>query len=153
MIPVHAMCHWIRMKARIKLDDLVQAAEWVTAGKHEAVDCEAYVDRASGVVIWAGEGIDEELPEDIDDESKYAAVPDKDEFALGRALALSFAKTHAPSSYERIEQYFRKAGAYGRFKSELDRLDRLEEWHAYEQRAIEDALRGWAEDNGLEVVA
>ncbi len=96
------------MTAHVRLEELVAAYEWVSAGEAAAADCEAYVSRVTGAVHWSGEGVDEELPEDIEDESLYIAVPHKSEFGLGRSLALRFAEEHLSASYDVVRGYFRK---------------------------------------------
>jgi len=140
------------MSTRVQLTELVDAYEWASAGG--AYDSAAYVERATGR-IWLVTDMDdlgEEPPEDIDDESLYLPVPDKNELDLGRALALRFAEEHLAERYGEIRDFFRKPGAYARFKSVLDAADQLDAWHAYEARGIEDALRGWAALQGVEVV-
>lgn len=139
------------MSVRVALDELLAALEWVSAGEAAALDCEAYINRVTGKVYWSGEGVDEQLPENIADESLYIAVPDKRDFDLGRSLALRFAEECLPDSYDTIHDYFRKRGAFPRFKSLLEQAGKLEAWYQYEQSAIESALREWCEENGLEL--
>jgi hypothetical protein len=140
------------MSTRLSFDELLAAFEWVSAGEAAALDCNAYVSTVSGKVHWSGEGVDEELPEDIEDGSVYVAIPRKAEFDLGRSLALRFVEEHLPQSYETVHQFFRKRGAYSHFKALLERAGQLEAWHEYEQKAIEEALRQWSEEHGLTIV-
>jgi hypothetical protein len=140
------------MSARVSFDELFAAFEWVSGGKAVAIDCEAYVNKVTGTVHWSGEGVDEELPDDIDDGSIYVAVPHKSEFDLGRSLALRFVEDCLPQSYETVEQYFRRSGAYSRFTSLLERAGQLEAWYSYEQNAVEKALREWSDEQGLTLV-
>jgi hypothetical protein len=134
------------MNTRINLQDLLDALEWVSAGEATGADCAAYVSRATGRIHWSGEGIDEELPDDIDDESKYVAVPSKHDLDLGRSLALRFVAEKIPDSHERVRHYFGKKGAYSHLKAELDRTGQLEAWYEYEQRVIEEALHEWSKE-------
>jgi hypothetical protein len=90
------------MSVSVDLDDLLAAYEWVSAGEVAALDAEAYIDRLTGQIHWCGEGVDEEAPEDIDDESLYIAVPHKSEFDLGRSLALAFVDEYLPHSSETV---------------------------------------------------
>ena len=140
------------MNTRIKLSELVQAFEWVSAtGPFEN---EAYVSRVSGR-IWLLSDLDdfgEEPPEDLEDESLYLSVPSKNELDLGRSLALRFAEEKVPESYERVRDFFARSGAYGRFKNLLDEGGHLDAWYAYEAKGIEEALRAWASDNEVEFV-
>ncbi len=140
------------MSVTVSLDELLAAFEWVSAGEVAGLDREAYVSRATGTVHWTGEGADEELPKDIEDESLYIAVPRKHEFDLGRSLAIRFVEEHLPGSRGTVDGFFRKRGAYSHFKSLLAQAGQLDAWHAYEQAAIENALREWCEGNGLVLV-
>jgi hypothetical protein len=137
------------MGVLVSREDLLAAFEWVSAGDAAAVDCNAYVSRLTGTVHWVGEGIDEEPPEDIEDGSVYVAVPHKSELDLGRSLALRYVEAQLPQSYETVHEFFRKRGAYSRFKSLLERAGHLEAWHSYEQNAVEEALREWCKENGF----
>jgi len=134
---------------RIDFQDLLHAFEWVASGEIAGIECAAYVNRATGSIHWSSEGIDEELPDDIDDGSQYIAVPRKRDFELGRSLALRFVAENIPDSYERVHQYFRKKGAYSRFKAELDHAGQLEAWYEYEQRATQETLDEWCKENGF----
>ena len=136
----------------VSLDELLSAQEWVSAGEAAAFDCEAYVSRATGKVHWCGEGVDEEPPEDIEDGSLYIAVPHKADFHLGRSLALRFVEERLPRERETVYDYFRKRGAYSRFKSLLAQLGELDAWYQYEQAAKETALREWCAENGFTLV-
>jgi len=140
------------MNTRVKLSELVEAFEWVSAvGPFEN---EAYVSRASGR-IWLVSDLDdsgEDPPEDVGDESLYLSVPSKNELDLGRSLALRFVEEQLPESSERVKDFFARSGAYGRFKDLLQECDRLDAWYAYEAKGVEEALRAWASDNDVELV-
>ena len=140
------------MSAPVSLDELLSAQEWVSAGEAATLDCEAYVSRATGKVHWCGEGVDEQPPEDIEDGSLYIAVPHKGDFHLGRSLALRFVEERLPRERETVYEYFRKRGAYSRFKSLLAQVGELDAWQQYEQAAKETALREWCAENGFSLV-
>ncbi len=133
----------------IDFQDLLGALEWVSSGGVAGLDCAAYVNKATGSILWSGEGIDEELPDDIDDEEQYLAVPSRHDLELGHSLALRFVAENIPDLYERVHPYFRKKGAYSRFKAELDRAGRLEAWYEYEQRVTRETLREWSKAHGF----
>lgn len=139
------------MSVSIDLDELLAAYEWVSAGEAAAVDAEAYVSRLNGQIHWCGEGIDEDPPEDIEDGSLYVAVPHKSELDLGRSLALRFVEEHLPRSRAEVSDYFRRRGAYSRFKSLLERVGQLDAWHQYEQAAKEEVLSEWCAENDFTV--
>ena len=140
------------MNIPVKLEDLLMAFEWVSGGESMGMDCEAYVSRTTGTIHWCGEGVDEEPPEDVEDGTLYVAVPHKNEFDLGRELAIGFVEDHLPGSREAVYGIFRHRGAYSKFKSLLESKGQLDAWHKYEAAATEGALREWAEENGFVLV-
>ncbi len=137
------------MSVPVSFDELLAAYEWVSAGEVAALECEAYISRATGAIHWCGEGADEESPEDIEDGSLYVAVPRKNELDLGRSLAIRFVEEHLPRSRDMVHGFFRKPGAYSHFKSLLAHTGLLDAWHAYEQVATEHAFREWCEETGF----
>lgn len=114
----------------------------------------AYVSRQSGRIFWETDSgdLEEELPEDVQDETLYARVPHKHGLDLGQELVFRFIQANAPAADDEVRGYFSKRGAYARFKDLLVRRGLLEAWHSYEQRASEDALREWAGSEDLQVV-
>jgi hypothetical protein len=140
------------MPTPVKLDELLDAYDWISSASVASFDCNAFVHRMTGVVVWVGDGVDDELPEDIDDGSTYLAVPDKSELGLGRSLALQFAEEYLPASFDRVRQFFGRPGAYGRFKDLLERAGLLEAWYAFEREAVATALRAWCVENDLAAV-
>ena len=58
-----------------------------------------------------------------------------------------------PSSYETVSNFFRQRGAYGKFKDLLERKGQLEAWYEFEAKATELALREWAAEQELSIVA
>jgi hypothetical protein len=138
--------------APVKFDDLLAAYEWVSSSPS---DSEAFVSRITGDVHWSSSTIelDEDLPEDIEDASIYVAVPNKYDLNLGKNLALTFAEDQLADSYQTIENIFRQRGAYRRFKALLERKDYLQAWYDYQTKATELALRKWAAEEGITIVA
>jgi hypothetical protein len=139
------------MNTPVKLEDLLMAQEWLGACEAAGTQGEAYVSRATGTVHWCGDGIDEDVPEDIEDGTTYLAVPSQHDLRLGRSVALRFAEEQLPDHFGTVAGYFERRGAYARFKTLLERVGRLEDWHRYEEAATEQALREWCEVKGLVV--
>ena len=138
------------MGVRVYIDDLLDACEWVSAGETAAIDAEAYVCRSDGRIIWCGEGIDEDPPEDLEEDGTlYVAVPRKNELDVGRSLVFRFVEEHLPRSLGEVESYFHKRGAYARFKSLLERHGRLEAWYHYEEATKKESLKQWCAENGF----
>ncbi len=118
------------------------------------IDHYAVIDADSGAIhLWSEEATEDEgLPADIETSDRYLRVPDKRELDLGRDLALDFAAERLPGDYQTVVDFFGKRGAYGRFKDLLDSRGLLDQWHAFEERETESALREWCRENGIEVV-
>jgi hypothetical protein len=137
----------------VKADDLAMAEEWVSGD----IENGAWVCRETGKIYWKTgdpgmvDDEDEELPEDIHDESKYVPVPGKYDLDLGNELAYAFAKEFLPDDYDHVRGIFRRKGAWSRFKDLLERKGLLEEWYAYSDRREVEALVEWGEANGLDV--
>jgi hypothetical protein len=139
------------MDTHVKFDDLFAAFEWVSAAP--LGENEAFVGRETGSTHWSSSfnDVDEELPDDIDDATRYLPLPHKNELDLGHSLVMRFVREQLPDAYGLVDGYFHRKGAYGRFKELLARKGRLDAWHEYEAKATEQALREWAEENGLRV--
>lgn len=136
----------------VNVGDLLAAYEWVSSSPD---DCAAFVSRATGKVHWSSSTmeLDDELPDDIEDGSLYVAVPNKHNLNLGRDLALTFAEEHLTEAYQTVANIFRQRGAYGRFKDLLERRGLLQAWYDFEAHSTETALRQWAVEEGLSVLA
>ena len=92
-----------------------------------------------------------ELPADIHTSDRYVAIPSKNDLDLGRDLALAFVRLHLPDDYETVCAYFRKRGAYARFKNLLDERNAMERWYEHQRVETEIALRAWCKYNAIEL--
>ena len=111
----------------------------------------AILSRDTGEIFYASDfGDSDELPEDIDDE-RYIEIPHKNELGLGKSLVLEFASEHLPDDTDQVQAFFRRQGAYSRFKELLQVRGLLDEWHRYEDDRQKVALREWCSDNGIEI--
>jgi len=54
-----------------------------------------------------------------------------------------------PGRYTDVEAFFRRRGAYARFKELLGAEGCLEEWCAFEAESTERALREWCQANQI----
>jgi hypothetical protein len=96
--------------------------------------------------------LDDELPDDVDDEEKYIAIPDKLELDLGKPLALDFAREWLPGDFDEVRYIFSRKGAYRKFRALLIRRKALDRWYEFESKATERALRDWCALNSIAVV-
>lgn len=140
----------------VAMDDLLQALDWVS--DLSSTDNMAFVCRESGRVFMTSEEdfgveLEPDLPLDIDDETKYAVVPTRQDLRLGKRLAVRFVQTSLPARLEETYTMFAARGAYARFKDMLESEQALEAWYAFEAEAVERSLREWAESEMLVVAA
>ncbi|VAW67312.1 hypothetical protein MNBD_GAMMA10-2697 [hydrothermal vent metagenome] len=135
----------------IHYKDIEMAFDFVSSGRPG--ECEAYLNIHTGKTHIHSQYVDieEALPEDIDDETKYISLPHKNDLDLGKELALNFAYQYLPDEAEKIEDIFKKKGAYSRFKSILEAKDAVEKWYEYEKNEEERVLREWCELNEIKL--
>lgn len=91
----------------------------------------------------------DEAPEEL--EGEVLTIPHKTELGLGRDLALWFVEEIIPESYEDVEDFFQKRGAYARFKALLAEQGLLQQWYDFEHQAEEQALRAWCVENKINI--
>jgi hypothetical protein len=82
----------------------------------------AFVCKRTGKIYYRtdfsdDEEMNDELPDDIDDEEKYVALPDKRELGLGKPMVLDFAREFLPDDFDDVRYFFSKRGAYPKFKA------------------------------------
>ena len=98
-------------------DDLCLAYEFVSSA--EAGDYQGFVCRKPGkIYLRAGEfghplPDEDQLPEDLDENEQYVALPNKRQFDLGKPLVLDFARQFLADDFEEVRRIFSKRGAYG----------------------------------------
>ena len=137
----------------VSFQEILNSFEFVGSGGglHEAFLC-----RRTSKIYWRSEMSDldefeEELPDDIEDDEKYVAIPDKRELDLGKPLVLDFAREFLPDDFDEVRYMFSKRGAYKKFRALLIRTNTLERWYDFESKATERALREWCEVNSIEL--
>ena len=133
--------------------ELRNAFEFVSAG--DPVEHRAWICLDTGKLYWRSPdaGLDDEvLPENIDDSDRYLAVPTQHDLGLGRRLALAFAAEELPDDYDIVVGFFRRRGAYGRFKDLLQKCGLLAKWYEFENRATAEALLAWCAEHDIQPV-
>jgi hypothetical protein len=112
----------------------------------------AYISRETGQTFYVSSmGDSDELPEDIYEDEQYIEIPHKNELGLGKDLVLDFTSEHMPNEIEDVYSFFRKKGAYSKFKSLLERKALLEKWYVFEEARTNEALREWCQENNIEI--
>ena len=132
--------------------EMRDAFEFVSVGG--SLGAEAYISRDTGKIYLRtvdGDVMEEEdeIPDDVETSDRYIAVPHKTELDLGRTLVLRFTEQELPGDYDTVRDQFRRKGAYARFKRLLEARGALQRWYDYEERATEEALRNWCQDNDI----
>jgi hypothetical protein len=133
--------------------ELRDAFDFVSAGS--LFEHCAYICIDTGRIFWTSisADLDEEgLPEDLETSDRYITVPHKNNLGLGRNLALAFVSQELPNDYDTVAGFFRRKGAYGRFKKLLASRGMLEAWYTFEENETMTALRGWCEENSIQLV-
>ncbi|GAB4442670.1 MAG: hypothetical protein OHK0026_09190 [Rhodocyclaceae bacterium] len=135
--------------ATVSLSELLGAFEFVSADP--SFEHSALIDPDNGAIYYRSPdvGCEEEVPDDLETSDRYIEVPHKYDLNLGRDLALSFVDEAIPDEYEKVATFFRRKGAYARFKGLLEAHRLLERWYAFEARETEKALRAWCADHGI----
>ncbi|WP_170113194.1 UPF0158 family protein [Ahniella affigens] len=136
---------------KVSADDLELALDTVSGSA--VAEVSAYVARTSGKVVLIGldDGEEEAIEGDVDDPDQYVPVPDRKELDLGRYLVNRFIEQNAPKLESRVEEIFQRRGAYQRFKALLSDHGLLDAWYAFDNAAVQEALRAWASDHGFEL--
>ena len=135
----------------VTLDDLQMAMMFVSG--QMGAENEAYLCRATGEIYFTGPYADDKvpIPDDLDDPDKYIGIPSQHNLDLGQALIFKFVREMMPDAYDEVRQIFSRKGAYRRYKDLLDREEKLDLWHQYEEQAVRKTLLEWCEENGVSV--
>jgi len=140
----------------VSIADITGAFEFANAGGSIG-EFLAFVCKRTGKIYYRtdfsdDEEMNDELPDDIDDEEKYVALPDKRELGLGKPMVLDFAREFLADDFDDVRYFFSKRGAYPKFKALLARRGAIDRWHAFEAKATEQALRDWCALHEIEIV-
>ena len=132
----------------VKFTDVQEAFFFVSSasyGTHSAV-----LNLDTGQLYYRSEmgDLNEITDEDIDWDS-CIDIPHKNDLGLGHELVFEFAANYLTDEYGRVEQIFRKRGAYSRFKDLLQSRGLLQTWFDFEHEREEQALRQWCNESEI----
>jgi len=65
---------------------------------------------------------------------------------------LSFVERELPDDINTVVEFFRRRGAYARFKDLLHARSLLDRWYNFESCATDQALLAWCGENGILLV-
>ena len=138
----------------VNAEELRTTFEFVSSGA--PLEHSAYICVDTGKIychsLSAGLEEEEDLPKDLETSDHYIALPHKNDLGLGRRLALAFVAQELSDESDTVAGFFRRRGAYGRFKALLHARGMLEQWYEFENRAMEGALLAWCKENGIQPV-
>lgn len=93
----------------------------------------------------------DELPDDVDGNDAYIAIPHKNDLDLGKPLVMDFVRYRCPELIDRVLAIFSRKGAYGRYKDLLAENNMLENWYDFENKRTREALLKWCELQGITI--
>jgi hypothetical protein len=134
----------------IRFSDIQDAFFFVCSagyGMNSAVLC-----KDTGKILYRSEmaEIDEIGDEDLDWDT-CIEIPHKNDLDLGERSVFEFVERQLPDEYHRVQQVFRRRGAYGRFKDFLESRGLLKSWYDFERQREEQGLRQWCKENDIEL--
>lgn len=140
----------------VSIGNITAAFEFANSGDGMG-EFSAFVCKRTGKIyyrtdFWDDEDMNDELPDDIDDEERYLALPDRRELGLGKPMVLHFVGEFLPGDFDDVRHFFNKRGAYPKFRALLARRHAIDRWHAFEAKATEQALRDWCASHSIEIV-
>jgi len=137
----------------IKFSDLEDAFLYVS-GSGYGMNY-AYICKETGQSYTQSEEYDnfEELPADLETSpDKYLEVPHKDDIGLGSSLAKEFARIHLGDRADKVYDYFRRKGAYAKFRALLVKTNNLEKWYEFEEKRTKEELRELCKLEEIELI-
>ena len=137
----------------LSFDELLNA--YFFASADGGADTAALIQRDSGKIYYQSQdgSPEEDAPVDLDDATRYLALPCQNDLDLGQELVFAFVEAQIPADFEQVSAIFRQRGAYRRFKDFLEHRDALDAWYAFEQQATERALREWCAENEIQLLS
>ena len=132
----------------IRFSDIQDAFFFVCSagyGMNSAVLC-----KDTGKILYRSQmaEIDEIGDEDLDWDT-CIEIPHKNDLDLGERFVFEFVERQLPDEYHRVQQVFRRRGAYGRFKDFLESRGLLKSWYDFEGQREEQGLRQWCKENDI----
>ncbi|WP_174853942.1 UPF0158 family protein [Streptococcus suis] len=96
------------------------------------------------------EGLEEEIEEDVT--GRFVRLPTYYDFNPYTFMELYISDLTDGDLSGRLSRAIRGRGAFRRFKNELKRCDRLEEWYAFETQCYKELVLEWCQENKIAIV-
>jgi Lar family restriction alleviation protein len=133
----------------MKLSDIEEAFLFVGSAAYG--ENTAILDTSTGKTYYQsiyGDG-DDQLPDEDFDSTIHLRIPHKNELDLGTTLVFEFVERYMPDDDHTVQNFFRKRGAYARFKDFLASRELLDQWYNFENQRIKAALLSWCHAHGV----
>lgn len=130
----------------IDLDELT-----VALTDHSPYESTYWLDMQTGVLIFLNDAVDaEDLPDDLDDETRYLRVEPIDS-SLSWRIRADFAEQCGDARLaRRLADALEQRKPFRRFRAALhDHPEHSEAWFAFERIALERIAREWCEERGI----
>ncbi|MEE9345780.1 MAG: UPF0158 family protein [Methylococcales bacterium] len=136
-----------------KLNEIHDALMFVSAAGYG--ENYALLNKQTDQIYFRSEmtGIDdlEELSAEECNSSIHIEIPHKNDLDLGRDLVFEFVEQFIPEDDNKVDQIFRKRGAYSRYKDLLESRGVLQKWYDFENQRELSALLDWCKENEIDI--
>ncbi|MGU8014931.1 UPF0158 family protein [Streptococcus suis] len=96
------------------------------------------------------DGLEEEIEEDVT--GRFVRLPTYYDFNPYTFIERYVYYLPDGDLSDRLSRAIRGRGAFRRFKSELERSDRLEDWYAFETQCYKELVLEWCQENKIAIV-
>jgi hypothetical protein len=135
-------------KLEIKRDDFVMALTF----QFELSESNSYLDTETGEILFTGDGVEEETPQDIDDNTRYLWIESIESREAFRIMENFVASVSDAKAAARLADALSRPTPFRRFKDALQDYPALRQaWFAFESAAHAALAQAWCEANGIEV--
>jgi Uncharacterised protein family (UPF0158) len=127
---------------KINLDDMIQAL----TTRFEIVEGGFYLDIETGEILLSTEGVDEDLPEDLEDNPRYHLIDplvSHESFQIMEDFVDSLGET---KEADRLQGALNRRKPFRQFKDTLfEHTDLSDAWYAFEKQELKRLAEEWCE--------
>ncbi|HGK7343872.1 TPA: hypothetical protein ACJ51Y_000290 [Streptococcus suis] len=133
--------------------DVVDSLQMISQGDRYYYD--SYLDElvylsVEETGLESREGLEEEIEEDV--AGRFVGLPTYYDFNPYTFMELYISDLTDGDLSDRLSRAIRGRGAFRRFKNELERCDRLEDWYVFETQCYKELVLDWCQENEIAIV-
>ncbi|HEM4066574.1 TPA: hypothetical protein U2D29_001830 [Streptococcus suis] len=133
--------------------DVVDALQMLSQGDRYYYD--SYLDElvylsVEETGLESCEGLEEEIEEDVT--GRFVRLPTYYDFNPYAFMERYVYYLPEGDLSDRLSRAIRGRGAFRRFKNELERCDRLEDWYVFETQCYKELVLEWCQENKIAIV-